>query len=93
MKRIAAIIIGLTLMLPGSALANSSCNSSGSAYNGQDCQVASNIQSRTTTTATAAVNAGSLPFTGLDVVLLIAGGGTLLCAGLVVRRMSRNVHE
>jgi hypothetical protein len=29
-----------------------------------------------------------LPFTGLDVVLLIAGGATLLAGGLVVRRLS-----
>ena len=81
-------------MLPASALASSgSCNSANSAYNGQDCQVANNVQSRTTATTTAATSAGSLPFTGLDVVLLAVGGGTLLGVGLVVRRMSRNIQE
>jgi hypothetical protein len=33
-----------------------------------------------------------LPFTGLDVVLLVAGGGTLLAAGFVVRRLSRRLN-
>ncbi|MBV9801798.1 MAG: hypothetical protein JO130_01345 [Solirubrobacterales bacterium] len=45
------------------------------------------------TTATTANSAGTLPFTGLDVVLLVAGGGTLLGAGFVVRRLSRNLNE
>ena len=36
--------------------------------------------------------AGTLPFTGLDVVLLVAGGGTLLAAGFVVRRLSRRLN-
>jgi hypothetical protein len=34
-------------------------------------------------------NQGSLPFTGLDVGLLVIGGAGLLGAGLVVRRVSR----
>jgi hypothetical protein len=89
MKRIAAIIVGLALALPGSALANS-CNSSNSSYGGQDCQVSNNAQSQTTPTT---VSASSLPFTGLDVVLLAAGGGTLLGVGLVVRRVSRNIQD
>jgi hypothetical protein len=37
-------------------------------------------------------SAGTLPFTGLDIVLLVAGGGTLLGAGFVVRRMSRRLN-
>jgi hypothetical protein len=92
MKRIAAVfIVGLALALPGSALATS-CNSSNSSYGGQDCQVSNNAQSKTTPT-TVAASTSSLPFTGLDVVLLAAGGGTLLGVGLVVRRMSRNLQE
>ncbi len=42
-----------------------------------------------TTTATTATTEGTLPFTGLDVALLVIGGGTLLGAGLLVRRLSR----
>jgi hypothetical protein len=94
MKRIATLIAALALLLPGSALAagSSTCQS----YNPQLCQVASNSASRTTTTSPpvttttgTTTNASTLPFTGLDVVFLAAGGGTLLGAGLVVRRLSR----
>jgi hypothetical protein len=48
----------------------------------------STCQPVTTTTTT---SSGTLPFTGLDVVLLVAGGGTLLAAGFVVRRLSRRL--
>jgi hypothetical protein len=92
MKRIVALIVGLALALPSAALATgTNCGSSGSAYGSQTCQVSNNTQSRspgTTTTATNATNASTLPFTGLDVVLLVAGGVALLGAGLVVRRLS-----
>jgi hypothetical protein len=84
MKRTVAILIGLALMLPGVALADggSTCQS----YNPQLCSVANNNTQRTTATSAA----GTLPFTGLDVVLLAAGGSALLGAGLVVRRLSRD---
>lgn len=86
MKRFAAIIIGLALLLPSTAFAASStCQS----YSPQLCSVASNDASQTTaTTPTASTSASTLPFTGLDVVLLAVGGGALLGAGLVVRRLS-----
>jgi hypothetical protein len=45
----------------------------------------------TCTTATT-VSAGTLPFTGLDVVLLVAGGAMLLAAGFLVRRLSRRLN-
>jgi hypothetical protein len=48
--------------------------------------------SATTTTATPITTSSTLPFTGLDVVLLAAGGGTLLGAGLLVRRLSRGAE-
>jgi hypothetical protein len=34
-------------------------------------------------------NSGSLPFTGLDVVLVVAAGGLLLGLGLGMRRLTR----
>ena len=80
MRRIATLAAGIALMAPGTALAESS--STCEAYNPQTCNV------QTTTTAT---SDGTLPFTGLDVALLAAGGGTLLGAGVVVRRMSRKL--
>jgi hypothetical protein len=95
MKRIIALIAGLALALPSAAMAaGSNCGSSGSGYGSQTCQVSNNTQSRTPTTATATtVSASTLPFTGLDVVLLVAGGVTLLGAGLIVRHLSSRVHE
>jgi hypothetical protein len=81
MKRIVTLLVGIALMLPAAALAqgSSTCQS----YNPQLCSV------NTSATATAASAQGTLPFTGLDVVLLAVGGGALLGAGLVVRRLSR----
>jgi hypothetical protein len=32
---------------------------------------------------------GSLPFTGLDVLLMLAAGGVLLAAGVAMRRLAR----
>jgi hypothetical protein len=88
MKRIVALIVGIALLVPSVALAEggSTCQS----YNPQLCSVASNTAQRTTTTAS--TSASTLPFTGLDVVLLAAGGGALLGAGLVVRRLSRDLN-
>ncbi len=94
MKRIVTMIVSLALfaiaVLPSAAFAaNSTCQS----YNAQLCNVASNTTSRTTgTSPTSTSTASTLPFTGLDVGLLVAGGGALLGAGLVVRRFSRGVQ-
>lgn len=95
MKRIATLVAGIALaltLLPSLALAsgNPTCQS----YSPQLCTVVSNASaSRTTaaTSATTATSSSTLPFTGLDVVFLAAGGATLLGAGLVVRRLSRSV--
>lgn len=88
MKRIATIIIGLALLFPSAALASggSTCQS----YNPQLCSVASNSAAQNSPTTSAS---STLPFTGLDVVLLAVGGGTLLAAGVVVRRLSRSADE
>lgn len=87
MKRFVALLIGMMLILPSAAWAEggSTCQS----YNPQLCSVQSNTASKTTTTTT---TSSTLPFTGLDVVLLAAGGATLLGAGLVVRRFSRGIE-
>jgi hypothetical protein len=90
MKRIVILVATVALLaLPGAAFASgsSTCQS----YNAQLCNVASNTNSRTTAT-TATNTASTLPFTGLDVGLLIVGGGALLGAGLLVRRLSREVE-
>jgi len=83
MKRIAILIATVgVLLLPSAALANSTCQQ----YSSQDCNVSTVAQTTSTAQTT---SASTLPFTGLDVVLLAAGGATLLGAGLVVRRLSR----
>ena len=53
-------------------------------YNSQTCGPV--------TTTTSTTSSGTLPFTGLDVVLLVAGGGTLLGTGFVIRRLSRRLN-
>ena len=40
-------------------------------------------------TASAGRQAGSLPFTGTDLVLMVLGGGALLLLGLTLRRVGR----
>ncbi|HUA45078.1 MAG TPA: hypothetical protein VMA77_07615 [Solirubrobacteraceae bacterium] len=94
MKRIATLV-GIVLALsviPGTAMAagNSTCQ----AYSPQLCSsVGSSNTSSGSGTGTNASSTGTLPFTGLDVVLLVAGGGTLLAAGFVVRRLSRRLNN
>jgi hypothetical protein len=97
MKRISALVgvLGvLALAVPSIAVAASStCQ----AYGPQTCSSVSNGNVSTgtspgSTTTTTANSSGTLPFTGLDVALLVAGGGTLLGAGFVVRRLSRRLN-
>jgi hypothetical protein len=90
MKRISALVgvlgvLALTVLAPTAAMAagSSSCQ----AYN--NC--APTTTAATTGTTPGTTSSGTLPFTGLDVVLLVAGGGTLLAAGFVVRRLSRRL--
>jgi hypothetical protein len=82
MRRIATIVALVAMMgLPASAMASSSCQ----AYNPETCGPTQITQTTTPTSSS------QLPFTGLDVVLLVVGGGTLLGAGFVVRRLSRRL--
>ena len=79
MRRIAILVVAIALMVPSAALAQGS--STCQAYNPQIA----------CTPTTATTSQGTLPFTGLDVALLAAGGGTLLGLGLIVRRLSRRI--
>jgi hypothetical protein len=45
---------------------------------------------KTTTTASTPDQGGDLPFTGLDVALIMAAGGVLLAMGFGIRRLSRS---
>lgn len=71
----------LALALTASALAETPA---GGVYAGQG----GNVQSQVERTGAAGA-AGALPFTGLDLVLLVLGGGLLLAAGLTIRRVAR----
>jgi uncharacterized membrane protein YphA (DoxX/SURF4 family) len=44
-----------------------------------------------TTAAPASGDGGALPFTGLDVALILGVGGVLVAAGLITRRFTRSV--
>lgn len=96
MKRIALLAVGVALMLPAMALASGSPTCQ--AYNPQLCSVNANkvtatpTVSGTTAATTATTAASTLPFTGLNVGLLVVGGGALLGAGFVMRRFSRRLN-
>jgi hypothetical protein len=84
MKFIVILAVAAALMLPSAAMAQSStCQS----YNPQLC---SEVNDGSTSTLSSSTS-GTLPFTGVDVALLAAGGITLLGAGFVVRRLSRRL--
>jgi uncharacterized ferredoxin-like protein len=83
MKRLAVAMIAVAaLLLPGAALASGG-SSSCQTYNPQTCQALS---------STSTSRASTLPFTGIDLGLLVAGGAVLIAAGFVVRRLARHVH-
>jgi hypothetical protein len=85
LKRVIAIVIAVTLMVPATAAAqgSSSCGS----YNPSAlCSITANKNKTNNATA-----ASTLPFTGLDAILLAAGGASLLGAGALVRVLSRRL--
>ena len=103
MKRFALLLVALALLGPVSSALATSTDSTYSSINGLGSNASPTNtvtvgaataakSSATGPTAVSATTQSSLPFTGLDVVLLAAGGGSLLGAGLVVRRLSRGVN-
>lgn len=90
MRRITILcVIGFAMALPATSLAagGSTCQ----AYNPQLCSSVG-AGSASNGPGSSATSSGSLPFTGLDVVLLVAGGGMLLATGFLVRRLSRRLN-
>ena len=49
------------------------------------------VAGQTTAAAPASGDGGALPFTGLDVALILGVGGVLVATGLITRRLTRSV--
>jgi hypothetical protein len=98
MRTICSLITVLVLMLAFAASA--SAQSSVQGYEDQGGQIQAQIQGGGSDgggSGTAPVSAttdsgagGSLPFTGLDVALLVGAGGLLVVAGVGMRRLTRS---
>jgi hypothetical protein len=79
MKRIVATAIAVLALLALPAAAFASGSSTCSSYNPQLCQVVNHPSTS---------SGASLPFTGLDLGLVAAGGVVLIGAGLAARKLS-----
>jgi hypothetical protein len=97
-KLLTALIIGAMLALPGAAFAQSSeggYNVPGGTVQDQiEAQPANdsgNTPAAATTPAPKAASdqGGKLPFTGLDLGLVVGAGGVLLLMGFGIRRFTR----
>ncbi len=84
MTRIATLAVALALIIPSTAWASDS--STCQAYSPKVCAVVSATNNSRGSGPQA--TSSSLPFTGLDVALLAAGGATLIGAGLIFRRLA-----
>jgi hypothetical protein len=106
-RTITLVAAVIALVVPASALANSSptcqsynpqlcssVNANTTTGSGPPSSTAntSNSAGGPSTSTSASNRSSTLPFTGLDVVLLVVGGGALLSAGFVIRRVSRRLN-
>ena len=91
MKRSIALLTCLALMIPGAAVASANSTNDSYGLSGVHNVSASQSPSSSSTQTgpiSASTSTGSLPFTGLDLGALAAGGVILLAAGVVLRRFS-----
>jgi hypothetical protein len=94
MRTITTVIASLALVL---ALATTAyAQSSIQGYNDRAGQIQNEVEqgggdvtSPVSAQGGAGGGGGSLPFTGLDIALLLGAGGVLLAAGLGMRRLTR----
>jgi hypothetical protein len=71
---------------PGGVVQTQLNNSGPSSSNSQAAPAAQSSAPAATTTTR---SSGKLPFTGLDIALIVAAGGVLLAMGFGIRRLSR----
>jgi hypothetical protein len=95
------LLLTLTALVAALALATTAYAQSSSVggYNDEAGQVQTQVQGGggggsapgggTTVSASGGGSSGSLPFTGLDVALLVGAGGLLLAVGVGMRRLTR----
>jgi FlaG/FlaF family flagellin (archaellin) len=91
MKIITFVVVALVLSLTLATTAFGQSSKTG--YSNQAGQVQSDVEGDTAqpvATNTSGGGGGSLPFTGLDVALLVGAGGVLVLAGLGMRRLTRS---
>lgn len=87
---IAAATLCVALLVPASAFAQSSSTGYSQPAGSVQQQLGThNSSNDAKTTAAAKSESGSLPFTGLDIALVVAAGGVLLAMGFGIRRISR----
>lgn len=99
-KLFVVLVLGALLAVPTGAMAQSS---SEGGYNPPGSTVQDQIESQPSRendrvtpdppAATADEGGGNLPFTGLDLALIVAAGGVLLMLGLGIRRATRASTE
>lgn len=80
---LAAVVLALMMLAPMNA---SAADSSVQGYGGSGGQVQAQVQANSQDPGTG----GSLPFTGLDLGLLVAGGAAMVLVGGGVRRLARH---
>jgi hypothetical protein len=83
------VVLVLSLTLATAAFGQSSVNG----YSNQAGQVQSDVEgvsAQPVATNSSGGGGSSLPFTGLDVALLVGAGGVLVVAGLGMRRLTRS---
>ena len=103
-NHIKSVALLLALCVVAMSAGTAFAQSGGDAYKGSGEQVQGNVQggggggdqqppasgiAGTTGTAGTTSDGGSLPFTGLDLALIVAVGGALLAVGLGTRRLLR----
>ena len=86
---IAAATLCVALLVPTSAFAQSSSTGYSEPAGSVQQQLGTQNSSNDAKPTAAKTESGKLPFTGLDIALVVAAGGVLLAMGFGIRRISR----